>query len=148
MHFILTFQGFWGFFSGWQQMSNISAAQGNHWAVKTWAHCRIWSWQPTSFLGQSRPRLTSSINDCSPYGMRRKSSQTGREKHSVLHFKDFAIWPQICSFLYWLWKALTHLSGSFNMTMFTRHAHLTALHNSFPVQSSSHTVKAEALQKH
>lgn len=60
-------------------MSNIFAAQGNHWAVKTWAHCRICSWQPTSFLGQSRPRLKSSINDCSPYGMRGKCSQTARE---------------------------------------------------------------------
>lgn len=70
-----------GFFSGWQQTFNISAAQGNHCAVKTWAHCRICSWQPTSFLGQSRPRLTSSINDSSPWenGMGGKCSQTGRE---------------------------------------------------------------------
>lgn len=60
-------------------MSNISAAQGNHWAAKTWAHCRICSWQPTSFLGQSRPRLTSSIHDCSPYGMSGKCFQTRRE---------------------------------------------------------------------
>lgn len=62
-HFMLAFLGFC---SGWQQISNISAAQASH-QLLTQTHCSTCGWQPTFLLGHNRSRLSGSVSDGSLY---------------------------------------------------------------------------------